>query len=767
MAEITALKGSNNIKWLIPFVILFSLLMALTAAAREIVMIDAGVADVQPMVADLVERRSHTGRAIEVFVLDGRRDGMEQLAELLRSHRELDALHLIAHGNAARLQLGSSMLTIASMRSEHANELEVIRSAISKTGDILIYGCNFGQGEPGQRAAELLARATGADIAASDDTTGHASLGGDWELETRVGRIEARTIIAASWRGVLLDKTVDIQATTQAATPSSYTAGGSTYTFGNSNDLLLTGVTGASGTQYNVNLTGSRVVLNTVNNDSVSGGPRIRLFAQQSAGSGDFNFAPSLPGSPGAFDVADILGGTILNRGALDIFMNDDTGVELAGNVERLDYIFDSGITTPVNAALLNEGGHLYIEKSANNAAQVAAILSLDIDGNPSSYGPLLTIATGSIQTATINGAVNTFAWSFLNDTLSTGIDPMTGGSIYAAGANPVQTQTSNEQIGGAVITFADLGLSTGQIYYGLSYFDGSISQTDVNNGTVNLVTLAGFDTDTNTNFGGADCGGGLGRILISNAAAAATPPVANDDHAETQVNTPVTLSVTANDTSSSGAIDVATVDLDPVTPGMQTSLTIAGEGQFSADGTGNVTFTPAASFIGVSTATYTVDNDSGTTSNPATITITVVSFDYGDAPDTGAGTGSGNYATLATDNGPAHALGAGSPYMGGCVDGDSGTLQDGIAFADDFNDGSPDFGFCLPPTDDDDGVVLTAAMVAGSIPVCKSTCRLGRLLRLASSMPGSTLIKTAILVTQVNRLPTTKPCLPAVGRQF
>jgi hypothetical protein len=47
------------------------------------------------------------------------------------------------------------------------------------------------EGEAGQAFVERLAQLTGADVAASDDRTGSAALGGDWQLETRTGGIEA------------------------------------------------------------------------------------------------------------------------------------------------------------------------------------------------------------------------------------------------------------------------------------------------------------------------------------------------------------------------------------------------------------------------------------------------------------------------------------------------------------------------------------------------------------------------------------------------
>ena len=56
-----------------------------------------------------------------------------------------------------------------------------------------------------------------------------------------------------------------------------------------------------------------------------------------------------------------------------------------------------------------------------------------------------------------------------------------------------------------------------------------------------------------------------------------------------------------------------------------------------------------------------------------------LLALDFGDAPDTGVGTGSGNYKTLASDNGPSHTIVAGL-FLGATVDGDNGTLQNTAA---------------------------------------------------------------------------------------
>ncbi len=103
--------------------------------------------------------------------------------------------------------------------------------------------------------------------------------------------------------------------------------------------------------------------------------------------------------------------------------------------------------------------------------------------------------------------------------------------------------------------------------------------------------------------------------------------PVARDDSATTPLNTPVTLNIPANDAASGGvALNPASIDLDPSTPGQQTTRTVPGEGTFTLDtATGRVTFTPVNGFTGTSTIPYTISDANGTLSNVANITVTVV----------------------------------------------------------------------------------------------------------------------------------------------
>ncbi len=202
---------------------------------------------------------------------------------------------------------------------------------------------------------------------------------------------------------------------------------------------------------------------------------------------------------------------------------------------------------------------------------------------------------------------------------------------------------------------------------------------------------------------------GGFGEVDFRNAR-----PTAVDDSATTSSGSTVMFSVIANDTDADGTIDATTVDLDPGTAGQQTTLAVAGQGTFSVDASGTVTFTADLSFSGTSAITYTVTDNDGAISNAGTMTITVQGIDYGDAPDTGVGTGSGNYSTQAADGGPSHILTPTGPFLGACVDADDGTLQNALAIADDSALGLTTSGLCLIPGDDEEGVILTGVFVAG-----------------------------------------------------
>jgi hypothetical protein len=104
--------------------------------------------------------------------------------------------------------LGSKGLSLSNLHS-YSSELQSWGNTLSDDADILLYGCDVAQGTIGQSFVQQLAQLTGADIAASDNRTGNAALGGNWTLEVNIGHVDAPLaflpITMQSYGGVLDD----------------------------------------------------------------------------------------------------------------------------------------------------------------------------------------------------------------------------------------------------------------------------------------------------------------------------------------------------------------------------------------------------------------------------------------------------------------------------------------------------------------------------------------------------------------------------------
>ena len=136
---------------------------------QNIVFIDSSVANYQSLIDDLTE-------PAEVFILDGGSDGLAQMAARLQGRSGIDAIHVISHGSQEALYLGSTVLDSGNLAS-YGVQLASIGGSLTDTGDILLYGCNMAKGDIGLQFITSLAQYTGADVAASDDSTGEVALG--------------------------------------------------------------------------------------------------------------------------------------------------------------------------------------------------------------------------------------------------------------------------------------------------------------------------------------------------------------------------------------------------------------------------------------------------------------------------------------------------------------------------------------------------------------------------------------------------------------
>lgn len=154
---------------------------------QDLVFIDGKVANKEQLIASLRP-------GVEVVVLDGNRDGLQQIADYLQGRQDIDAIHIFSHGEQGLLKLGTSSLDNQNVASR-STELAAIGASLSSDGDILLYGCDIGRSESGAALVEQLSALTQADIAASSDRTGAAAQGGDWVLEHQSGEIAAHDVL--------------------------------------------------------------------------------------------------------------------------------------------------------------------------------------------------------------------------------------------------------------------------------------------------------------------------------------------------------------------------------------------------------------------------------------------------------------------------------------------------------------------------------------------------------------------------------------------
>ncbi len=355
------------------------LVLSAPSDRNEIVFIDTSVDDFQTLMEGIDPNA-------EVILLDSTRDGIEQIAEILGERTDIDAVHIISHGDSGELRLGTGVLDLASMQGEYADELATINQALTEEADFLIYGCNFGEGDSGNDAATLLAELTGADIAASDDLTGAGALGGDWDLEVQTGTIETDVIIdeqaQAEFSGVL-----DI--TTGLVGNWTFDAD-ATDSSGNSNDGTLSG-DAAIDTTDATDIVGQGKLSLDGTDDYVDLTAHTASFSGLSEGTISAWVNLSASGSRTIFDIGD--GASFTNY--LSFFVS---------NGQLSVTIVDGGSTVldVVSSATINDGTWHHVAFNASSSGN-----QLFIDGQQL-IGGALTYNTGSSGTTTFINDLNT-----------------------------------------------------------------------------------------------------------------------------------------------------------------------------------------------------------------------------------------------------------------------------------------------------------------------------------------------------------------------
>ncbi|MDO8454716.1 MAG: DUF4347 domain-containing protein, partial [Sulfurimonas sp.] len=161
--------------------------------AKEVVFIDKSISDYQTITKELNKN---------YYLIDKSQNGLVQISNILQNQKDIEAVHIISHGNSGELLLGNSNINSTNL-NRYAHELKTIKESLKENGDILLYGCNVASGQKGEEFINSLATLTKADIGASTNLTGNAKLGGDWVLESGVGSVETSSFVATNYDQVL------------------------------------------------------------------------------------------------------------------------------------------------------------------------------------------------------------------------------------------------------------------------------------------------------------------------------------------------------------------------------------------------------------------------------------------------------------------------------------------------------------------------------------------------------------------------------------
>ncbi|MEG4092051.1 FG-GAP-like repeat-containing protein, partial [Microcoleus sp. Pol12B4] len=161
---------------------------------KSIAFIDPKVENYQSLIAGVKP-------GTEVVVLDGNRDTIDQITDILALRTNIDSIHIVSHGAPGSLQLGDVRFSLDDIECDRDSLQQWFSpqtdSRSKNRPNILLYGCSVAAGETGKAFVKRLSELTGASVAASQNLTGSVAKGGDWELEVRTGKIETPLVFEA------------------------------------------------------------------------------------------------------------------------------------------------------------------------------------------------------------------------------------------------------------------------------------------------------------------------------------------------------------------------------------------------------------------------------------------------------------------------------------------------------------------------------------------------------------------------------------------
>ncbi len=252
-----------------------------------------------------------------------------------------------------------------------------------------------------------------------------------------------------------------------------------TFGEGSQNNLRLTGFE-IGGESFNFVLLADIINLERVDNVNATGRLHIVLYEDYAVTGTNVALRPDF-----AETMMESLRGSIVNRGADNVFANSGDGNGNNNNIERIDYIFPDGFPVFNN---IDQRGFLVMDRGGNDRFKIAAILAVDASNRPTAFGDPVSV----LETQWGNSGIS------IDTTVMRG---------YTEGGDDLHPSAviTPQALSGVYVTWQDLGLQTNDYIYGYSLAGNDVSTSGAD--WTNVANSAAFPTNTSTGsaYGGLD----------------------------------------------------------------------------------------------------------------------------------------------------------------------------------------------------------------------------------------------------------------------
>ncbi|MBP2699857.1 DUF4347 domain-containing protein [Vibrio parahaemolyticus] len=604
-------------------------------------------------------------------------NSIHNLALKIQENKNIHVLDIFSHGEDGKIFLGKESLTLANIDA-YQEILQQIGHHLGAEGHINVLGCDVAQSEQGKQLIEKIAEYTGVSVAASTDLTGNVQKGGDWDLEYQSSKkvMSAQNTDLYSFNTYLnypqvLACSTALRATTGADIKSlpgynedpadGFPAGKVTIV---GDELFSSALKAGGGNEKRF-----EIEILAPGDSATATFPMIvkYTFRIRCEDSGDcdalFGLTDHIDVNAGAF------GDNPFIWAALDGQWNG-TNTEILGAADWSGYSSTvvGSSTTPRDFTL---------EYTVQSDGSMTSVLSVhEIDGTELHVTPVQT------EPNVLDLSQGLYFVHFTHSN-----DP--GGQNYVFMGFESVAVTEHCDYGDHNVRYLDAAHDTSSdstLYMGAAIADiEQLSQNTANGGT----DVTGDDSDAN---GDDEDGVYVGSIANNIAIQGQVFNVGDIVSLNIPTNGTGVLNawVDWNDDGDFDDVDeqIAT-NLSPAANVISLSLPISlnsivgtVNSRFRYGSESNIDWYGEAADGEVEDHSFIVNGD----------------LDYGDAPDTGIGTGADNFETLASNGGPYQTINS-NLYIGDSApDLDSGNLQNATATADDTNNNPDESDLNLPP---------------------------------------------------------------------